>query len=75
MTKQTARLENWRIGPDGMLYGNVYGHPNFEDGFPVRTSKPIKIETLNTTYELGESYQSLLAKHLLQNAGDGGRFT
>lgn len=58
MAKQQARLENWsRFGEQ--LVGEVYGHPRFEDGEVVRTSRVLKMddkvaETMNTDYTLGE---------------------
>ena len=62
------RLENWYIGTgtfDGeeisWLCGNIYDDKRFIDGFPVRTSRLVRVdeenkiaETMNTVYELGE---------------------
>jgi len=60
--KQTARLKNWvleSVGPGSYwLLGNVYGHPQFEDGKHVHTSLVLafepghQAETLNTFYQL-----------------------
>lgn len=63
--KQKARLENWYVGPNDLLYGVVYGHPKISDGTPVSTSRVVsfnpetkKAETLNTHYELGNPFPS-----------------
>ena len=46
-------LKNWCVGGDNWtapecrayhLYGEVYGHPNFEDGASVKTSRIVAIE-------------------------------
>lgn len=53
---QTATLRNWyRQG--NFLYGLVYGHPEFADGTPVRTSTVVEqcdgyAITQNTRYTL-----------------------
>lgn len=61
MNKPKARLENWYVGYDDCLYGNVYGHERLPDGEMVRTSRVVtfdaetkKAETKNTHYQLGE---------------------
>lgn len=44
--KQNLTLLNWRVHKGKyvyMLLGNVYGHPNFEDGTFVRTSPIQKV--------------------------------
>lgn len=69
MERQKARLENWSleespIDPERrVLWGNVYGHPRFEDGTLVRTSRVVEAnveerwaKTLNTDYTLGISF-------------------
>lgn len=79
------RLENWSIITNSKnpffapelqsrsLHGNVYGHPNFNDGDPVSTStlkefdyKNRVAKTRNTEYELGkisEEYQKCLEEN------------
>lgn len=56
--KQTAQLKNWHEYC-GHIYGEVYGHPRFEDGTRVITSSIVSqretdtaiiIETRNTIY-------------------------
>lgn len=56
------RLENWYF-IHGLCVGNVYNHPQFEDGERVRTSKIIQwmrwgeghiLETENSLYLLGK---------------------
>ena len=56
--KTTATLKNWQPYLTS-LYGDVYGHSNFEDGISVVTSKIISVakisdifivETRNTVY-------------------------
>lgn len=42
--KQRAELRDWCIKGD-CAYGNVYGHPRFEDGTPVITSSIVRCET------------------------------
>lgn len=61
LKKQKARLENWFIGEDDLLYGTVYGHPLIKDGTEVSTSRVVSLnketgeaETLNTHYILGK---------------------
>ena len=57
--KIKARLENWSHYVFYTLQGNVYGHPNFQDGQEVVTSAikvanfPSSVETFNTVYQLG----------------------
>lgn len=58
--KPKARLENWWVGNNDLLYGEVYDHPEHSDGTVVTTSRVVKLnlesgkaETLNTHYELG----------------------
>lgn len=65
--KQKARLENWYVGEDDLLHGEVYGHPLFGEGDSVRTSRLVKFDpeskkaiTLNTEYELGAPRQKNL---------------
>ena len=58
------KLEKWHIeliNGKEVVYGLVYGNPNFADSTYVRTSevqeydKDMKwVRTLNSTYELGE---------------------
>jgi hypothetical protein len=63
--KKTARLENWyRI--QGILIGQVYGHPAFEDGKAICTSTIMKFgedgtsaETVNTVYNLGKKLEGI----------------
>lgn len=62
--KKSARLENWYVGDYDLIYGEVYGHPNFTDGTFIRTSRVVsldkinnKAETLNTMYELGKPFE------------------
>ncbi len=66
----SVKIENWSTGreenpflapevPALHLRGQVYGHPDKEDGTWVKTSRIQSIdgkmiETLNTTYELGD---------------------
>lgn len=66
-----VRIENWSIisktpyaSPEAdvkYLQGKVYGHPRFEDGYEITTSRLIKTdlennlaETLSRIYELGQ---------------------
>lgn len=66
-----VRIENWSIvshtpyaSPEAdvkYLSGNVYGHPRFQDGEIITTSRLIKMdipnglaETVSRLYELGE---------------------
>lgn len=58
--KPKARLENWFMGPNDLLYGNVYGHPSIPDGKEVITSRVVTLDkksgiamTKNTCYQLG----------------------
>jgi hypothetical protein len=65
------RLENWSVisyasspyqAPElgtPVLYGEVFGHPRFDDGHRVHTSFIVgkrgdNVQTNNTLYELGE---------------------
>ncbi len=64
--KPSVRIENWHL-IGGVLYGDAYDHPRFEDGTTVRTStvisepgdEPAKegdtLETRNTFYTLGKA--------------------
>lgn len=64
--KPQVRIENWHL-IGGVLYGDTYDHPRFEDGTTVRTStvisepgdEPAKegdtLETRNTFYTLGKA--------------------
>lgn len=64
--KPQVRIEDWHL-IGGVLYGNVYDHPRFDDGTTVRTStvisepgdEPAKegdvLETRNTFYTLGKA--------------------
>lgn len=59
-TLQKARIEQWYIDQNDSLVGAVYGHPRFEDGTYVRTSRVVKLDkatgeavTRNTEYVLG----------------------
>lgn len=59
--KQNARLEDWYLGEDDMLFGTVYGHPKIPDGEHVVTSRVVfldllssKAVTKNTNYDLGK---------------------
>lgn len=68
--KQKARLENWYVGEDDLLYGIVFGHPKIADGTQVSTSRVVsfnpeskKAETLNTHYELGQPLNMSGVKH------------
>lgn len=61
--KQTARIENWYI-IHGVMIGNVFDHPKFEDGTVIRTSTIVEqtsthIETWNTIYTLGDKIQGM----------------
>jgi len=76
-TINNAILKNWSVrgydntpytAPEALrfcLHGEVYGHPNFEDGNIITTSV-IKasnynfVETQHTVYELGEADVSYL---------------
>lgn len=57
--KPRYKLEEWyKDGP--VIWGKVFGHPNFIDGQEVHTSRIVKwlddgkaIETLNSIYDLG----------------------
>lgn len=66
------RLKNWSIFSEGNEYlapelrsfrlqGKVYGHPKFNDGDPVHTSKIVKITDKGTHKEVvtqsGSAYQ------------------
>ena len=71
-SKPTVKLQNWYIGSDVIwdpykapeqrsyvLFGNVYGHPKFEDGEKIYSSPIVEsngrtIKTKNTTYILGD---------------------
>ena len=68
--KQNARIEEWEFETDvqgGLwLRGKVYGHPKFEDGKILRTSYVKKVETLNTSYELGEPYVLTRSREAIQ---------
>lgn len=75
------RLENWSLGYVGEsedntylapelavcnLSGNVYGHPDFDEGEFIHTSRIMKVEgktvqTRNTLYELGQVCTDYLA--------------
>jgi hypothetical protein len=59
--RPVANLENWfQLGQ--LLFGEVYGHPNFEDGSFVQVSGkhdfskgvPTHITTKNTVYIIGQ---------------------
>ena len=62
MEKPNAILKNWSIDElCNIAYGDVYGHPRFDDGSYIHTStiisidreqKNIIVETLNTIYTL-----------------------
>jgi hypothetical protein len=78
-----VRIENWAVvfssnsqytPPDQRqrsLYGNVYGHPSFEEGFAVTTSSIVGgsrktqeghvVSTASREYLLGEPSESYLA--------------
>jgi len=58
---QFARLENWYVGANDLLYGEVYDHPKFNDGDPIVTSRVVRFDketlqavTMNTNYVLGK---------------------
>ena len=58
--KQRAIIRNWYIDGSDRIKGQVYGHPLFEDGTQVTTSRVVyfdkeakKAITKNTEYELG----------------------
>jgi len=61
------RLENWSVSTDNPYYppeagrqylaGNVYGHPRFEDGHRILTSKPVKADGRLITTFSGSVYQ------------------
>ena len=67
---KVVEIRNWSVVGSGTPYtapelmtprlsGNVYGHPRFDDGCNVVTSRiesvdGRKVTTLNTTYLLGE---------------------
>jgi len=62
--KPEVRIENWHL-IGGVIYGEAYDHPRFDDGTVVRTSTVIsepgdepakegdRLETRNTFYTLG----------------------
>lgn len=59
--KPTARIENWCVGDNDRLFGQVYDHPSFPDGTEVVTSRVVEWDstrkratTKNTNYILGE---------------------
>jgi sugar lactone lactonase YvrE len=62
--KQTARLDDWSISPDGVIVmGTVTGHSKIPDGEYIRTSTVVRLdfsqsqlETLNTIYQLGAAH-------------------
>lgn len=57
--RPSATLEKWYPHGDSLV-GYVYGHPGFEDGSAVVTSRVLDSDgstwakTLNTDYTLGE---------------------
>lgn len=85
MTRNVARIENWSIcdtsndpfmAPERRakrLQGNVYGHPSFEDGHPITTSRIVEhdypsktVMTVNTVYKLG-TIDPLYVKYMEDN--------
>lgn len=52
-------LLDWFVGPNDLLYGKVYGHPEIADGEEVSTSRVVEwdketniVRTKNTKYVL-----------------------
>lgn len=58
MKKPVVKVKNYTINrfpfenSSYVLLGNVEDHPRFEKGERVRTSTIVRVETLNTIYEL-----------------------
>lgn len=57
------KLENWRLVGGDQIVGQVFGHPKFEDGTEVWTSRVACLDlesgkaiTKNSEYELGMPY-------------------
>lgn len=66
--RQKAKLEDWYVGSDNLLHGNVYGHPKIPDGEFITTSRIVTLnsengeaETLNTNYKLGSPKRFIFA--------------
>jgi len=64
-SKKSARLEEWFVGPDDLLFGKVYGHATIPDGEVVQTSRVVSFNpekneaiTKNTHYILGKPMDS-----------------
>jgi len=60
-SKPVARLEDWFVGPNDLLFGKVYGHPSIKDGEVIVTSRVVSWDkekkqatTRNTNYILGK---------------------
>jgi len=71
--KPIAELRNWRRCPYRNAYiGEVYGHPRFQDGTRLKTSKTTQynhaegtVETLNTIYKLTNKADSCSESELV----------
>lgn len=58
-SKKSVFLTDWFVGPNDLLYGRVYGHPEIPDGEEVSTSRVVEFNketntaiTKNTKYIL-----------------------
>ena len=85
--KQEASLRNWHFEwlpyeRCNIAIGDVYGHPNFSDGYRIHTSKIIDfskrygvIQTLHTFYQLEdyEYYDPTEESELEGQASEGSR--
>lgn len=61
-----SRLENWYVGPDDRLFGQVYDDHRWPDGTEIVTSRVVEWDsetktarTKNTGYILGEPLKKI----------------
>lgn len=65
----TGKLEKPTETNSIVLFGNVYGHPRFPDGFEVHTSRISRIEGTQvrtysgSLYDLGDPSPEFIAAH------------